>query len=105
MCICTVNLAPYRSTQENQIRALYFHLRVLFISIKGMNLCFNYERSPELTGIIFPFHSNDLLVPFLNCCLGLTLNLILINFTSDSVCVCVCVCVCIYSCFLLGWSN
>lgn len=52
------------NTQQKEIRALYFDLRVLFISVKGMNLYLTYVRSPELSGIVFPLYSRGLLVPF-----------------------------------------
>lgn len=46
-------------------------LKVLFISIRGMDLYLSYVRSPELNDTIFPFYSSDVLVPFIGYCLGL----------------------------------
>ena len=72
---CNLHLHPESCPiQNNSIeidQCLTLPLRVLFISTRGMDLCFNYVRSPELTGAIFPFYSSNVLVPFIDCCFGL----------------------------------
>ena len=64
----------------------------------GMDLYFSYVRIPQLTGVIFPFNSSDVLVPIIDFCLGMpSSGFNKSHFFPPSVCVSVCVCTCVFS--------